>query len=146
MARDRRSSAPLLSLAYLPWHIGLLADNDRRLDRDRALYMELRAAARAPEVRAALAACGGRISSADHRPIPHLRYWLGTAPGSVGTIAAASSPLRELLLLPRRVPLARRYYSENFPDVTVPPGYRELYRNSVWRVVAAPDCLTRLPA
>ena len=108
--------------------------------------MELRATARAPELRGALAACGGRISSADHRPIPHLRYWLGTAPGSVGTIAAGSSPLRELLLLPRRVPLARRYYSENFPDVTVPPGYRELYRNSVWRVVAAPDCLRRLPA
>ena len=108
--------------------------------------MELRATARAPAVREALAACGGRISSADHRPIPHLRYWLGTEPGSVGTIAAGASPLRELLLLPRRVPLARRYYSENFPRVRVPPGYRELYRNSVWRVVGAPRCVTRLPA
>ena len=135
-----------LSIAFLPWHADLLADIDRRIDRDRVLHTELRAAARAPAVREALAACGGRMSTADHRPIPHLRFWLGTPPGSVGTIAAGASPLRGLLLLPRRVPIARRYYAENFPRVAVPGGYREIYRNAVWRIVGAPGCVTRPPA
>jgi len=135
-----------LSIAFLPWHAGQLADLDRRVERDRVLHTELRATARAPAVRAALAACGGLISTADHRPIPHLRYWLGSPPGSVGTVAAGTSPLRDVLLLPRRVPLTRRYYGENFPRVTVPAGYREIYRNASWRVVGAPRCVTRPPA
>jgi hypothetical protein len=138
--------AGALSIVFLPWHARLLADVGRRVDRDRAVYMQLRAVARAGPVRDALAACGSAISTADHRPIPHLRDWLGTPPGSVSTIAARSSPLRDVLLLPRRVPVARRYYGENFPRATVPGGYREVYRNQVWRVVAAPRCLTRPPA
>jgi hypothetical protein len=132
-----------LSVAFLPWHIGMLADLERRLDRDGTMYAELREAGRAPEVRAAMAACGGRISTSDHRPLPHLRYWLGTEPGTVGTIAAGASPLRDVLLTPRRVPLMRRFYQENFPRIDVPPGYREIYRNGAWRVLAAPGCVTR---
>ena len=138
--------AAALSVAFLPWHVGMLGDLERRLDRDGALYAELREAARAPAVRAAVAACGSLISTADHRPIPHLRYWLGTAPGSVGTVAAGASPLRDVLLLPRRVRLMRRFYQENFPRLAVPAGYREVYRNDAWRVVARPRCVTRPPA
>jgi hypothetical protein len=135
-----------LSFAFLPWHVGMLADLERRLDRDGTMYSELRETARAPVVRRAVAACGGRISAADHRPLPHLRYWLGTAPGTVETVAGGASPLRDVLLLPRRVPLMRRFYQENFPRLQAPAGWREIHRNDAWRVLAAPDCVRRLPA
>jgi len=129
-----------LSVVFLPWHVGMLADLERRLDRDGAMFAALREAGRAPAVRDAMAACGGRISTSDHRPIPHLRYWLGTDPGTVSTIATNASPLRGVLLQPRRVPLMRRFYQENFPRIAVPAGYAEIYRNAAWRVVAAPRC------
>ena len=51
-----------------------------------------------------------------------------------------------MLLQPRNVPLMRRFYQENFPRVVTPPGYRPIYRNAAWRVLAAPDCVTRPPA
>lgn len=108
------------------------------------MYRELREAARAPAVRAAVERCGGRISASDHRPLPHLRYWLGTDPGSVGTTASGASRPADVLLRPRRVPLMRRFYRENFPPVTVPQGYVEIHRNAAWRVLAAPDCAARL--
>jgi hypothetical protein len=135
-----------LSVAFLPWHVGMLADMEQRIDREGTLYSELRAVGRAPAVRGAIAACGGLVSTADHRPIPHLRYWLGSDPGTVGTVAAGASPLRGVLLLPRRVPLVRRFYKENFPRVNAPAGYRQVYRNGAWRVVARPDCVRRPPA
>ena len=138
--------AGLLSVAFLPWHIAMLRDIEKRIDRDGVMYTELRDVAKAPAVRRAIAECGGRISAADHRPLPHLRYWLGTPPGSVGTVANDASPLADVLLLPRNVPLMRRFYQENFPRLKPPPGYREIYRNDAWRVLAAPDCVTRLPA
>ena len=115
-----------LSVAFLPWHIGMLADVERRIDRDGEMYSELRQTARAPAVRTAVERCGGRICAADHRPLPHLRYWLGTDPGSVETVANDASPLRDVLILPRRVPLMRRFYQENFPRLDPPPGYREI--------------------
>ena len=129
-----------LSVAFLPWHFGMLADLERRLDRDGTIYAELRDAGRAPEVRGAMAACGGRISSSDRRMLPHLRYWLGSDPGTVGTTAANASPLREVLLVPRRVPLMRRTDQENLPPIEAADGYREIYRNDAWRVLAAPQC------
>jgi hypothetical protein len=138
--------AGALSLAFLPWHAGMLGDLRGRLDRDGRMYDALRDAARAPAVRAAVASCGGTISAADHRPIPYLRYWLGTAPGTVGTVEAGASPLRRVLLLPRRNALMRRFYRQNYPRVARPPGYRPVYRNAAWRVLAAPECVTRPPA
>jgi hypothetical protein len=135
-----------LSIAFLPWHIGMLADVERRIDRDGAMYTALREAARAPEVRSAIERCGGKITAADHRPLPHLRYWLGTDPGTVGTVANQESPMRDVLLLPRDVQLMRRFYQENFPGLEPPAGYRQIYRNQAWRVFASPDCLTRLRA
>ena len=55
------------------------------------------------------------LSTADHRPIPFLRYWLGGDPGSVGTTEAHASPLGKLHLVPRRSIPARRFYGQNFP-------------------------------
>jgi hypothetical protein len=135
-----------LSIAFLPWHVGMLADVERRIDRDGTMYTALRDAARAPEVRAAVERCGGRITAADHRPLPHLRYWLGTDPGSVETVANDASPLRDVLILPRNVPLMRRFYQENYPKLRPPAGYEPIYRNAAWRVYASPDCVTRLRA
>jgi hypothetical protein len=135
-----------LSVAFLPWHVGMLADFERRIDRDGEMYRALRATAEAPVVRRAIDACGGRISSADHRPLPHLRWWLDTDPGSVGTVANGASPLADVLLLPRDNALMRRFYQENFPRADPPPGYRQIYRNNAWRVLAAPGCVTRPPA
>ena len=135
-----------LSVLFLPWHVGMLADLERRLDRDGAMYAALRETARDPVVRRAVAECGGRITATDYRPLPHLRFWLGTDPGSVGTTLAGASPRAEVVLLPRRVPLMRRFYQENFPRQAAPPGWREIHRNGLWRVVAAPDCVTRLRA
>ena len=58
-----------------------------------------------PAVRAAVERCGGRISASDHRPLPHLRYWLGTDPGQRRHRREGASPLADVLLQPRRVPL-----------------------------------------
>jgi hypothetical protein len=135
-----------LSVAFLPWHIGMLGDVERRIDRDGTMYTALRETGRAPQVRDAIEQCGGRISAADHRPLPHLRYWLGTGPGSVETVANDASPLRDVLLLPRNVPLMRRFYQENYPKLRPPAGWEQIYRNAAWRVYASPDCVTRLRA
>ena len=135
-----------LSIVFLPWHVGMLADLERRIDRDGAMYAGLRDTAHDPAVRRAVEECGGRITATDYRPLPHLRWWLGTDPGSVGTTFAGASPRADVMLLPRRVPLMRRFYQENFPRQAAPPGWQEIYRNGLWRVVAAPGCVTRLRA
>ena len=83
-----------LSIVFLPWHVGMLADLERRLDRDGAMYAALRDTAHDPAVRRAVEECGGRITATDYRPLPHLRWWLGTDPGSVGTTFARRQPAR----------------------------------------------------
>ena len=67
--------AAALSVAFLPWHVKMLSSLDERLVYQGAYYRDLREVGRAPAVRAALARCGP-IATADHRPIPHLRWWL----------------------------------------------------------------------
>lgn len=133
-----------LSLAFLPRQVAMLQGLDRRLALDGALFADLRDAAGAPAVRAGFDRCGP-LSTADYRPIPHVRFWLDGPPGSVGTVKNGASPLGELLLVPRRTRLTRRVYRENFPRVAAPADYRPLYENASWRVWAGPDCLTRLP-
>jgi hypothetical protein len=90
-------------------------------------------------VRSAFGACAP-LSAADHRPMPYLRYWLDGDPGSVGTIEKGADPLGRLLVVPRRVPHVKRFYKENFPNVTLPASYRAIYGNGSWRVFAAPGC------
>ena len=134
--------AAALSLVWLPWHVKMLSGLDDRLVYQGAYYRDLREVGEAPAVRAALERCGP-IATADHRPIPHLRWWLGDA-GEPGTVAPvvdrAATRGSQLTLLPRRTRQMRRFYRENFPTAKRPAGSRLLYRNASWRVFAAPDC------
>ena len=142
-ARKRWMVAGIVALAasvvYLPWHLDLLRGLDRRTEGAGEVYEDLRAIGRAPEVRAAFAACGG-LTTADRRPIPYIRWWIGGDPGTVGTLEGGASELGDLLLSPRRVPTIRRFYREALPPEQVPAGWRTIYRNRSWRVDAAPGC------
>jgi len=131
-----------LSIAYIPWHADMLRDLRNYFAGRERVYAELRDAGRAPAVRAAVARCGSRASAADHRPIPHLRWWLDTPPFSVSTPEAGASPLQRVLLAPRDVRSMHRFYGEAYPRIEPPAGYRPVYRNRSWRVLAAPDCTT----
>ena len=134
--------AAALSLAFLPWHVKMLSSLDDRLFYQGAYYRDLREAGRSPAVRAALAACGP-VATADHRPIPHLRWWLDADPGSVAPAGKRAARGSRVLLLPRRTRQMRRFYRENFPTATRPAGSELLYRNTSWRVFAAPGCARR---
>jgi hypothetical protein len=138
--------AAALSIAFIPWHARMLGDMRANLSQRERVYDDLRDAGRAPAVRSAVEACGSRISAADHRPMPHLRWWLDIPPFAASTPEAGASPLQRVLLAPRDVRAMRRFYDEEFPRVTPPAGYRPVYRNASWRVLAAPECVTRPPA
>ena len=139
--------AAALSIAFLPWHLNMLQGLETRIDRDSKLYEDLREVGEAPAVRAALEACG-RLTTADHRPIPYIRWWMDGDPGSVGTVANGASPMSRLFLAPRDTRRTRRHFRENFPQARAPADYRPVYRNDTWRVDAAPDCAgaTRPPS
>ncbi len=132
------------SIAWLPWHVDKLRDLDQRVQRDKRFYGDLKRMGEDPRVRAAFAACAP-LTTADHRPIPYLRFWLDGDPGTVGTVASGASPLGRLLVVPRRVGHVKRFYRENFPRVPRPRGYENLYANGSWRVYADPACVRRPP-
>jgi hypothetical protein len=129
-----------LSIAFIPWHVDMLRDMRENLDEREQVYADLRAAGRAPAVQAAFESCGERMSAADHRPIPHLRWWLDAPPFAVSTPEAGASPLERVLLAPRDVRSLRRFYDEEYPEIRPPAGYEAVYRNRSWRVFAAPAC------
>jgi hypothetical protein len=131
-----------LSIAYLPWHVDLLRDLRSYFAGRELVYAELRDAGRAPAVRAAVERCGPHASAADHRPIPHLRWWLDTPPFSVSTPEAGASPLQRVMLVPRDTRSMHRFYREAYPRIEPPADYRRVYRNRSWRVLAAPECTT----
>ena len=134
--------AALLSVAYLPWHVDLLDRLDGRLVFQGAYYRDLREAGQDPAVRAVLERCG-TIATADHRPIPHLRWWTEGDPGSVAPVGSREARGARVLLLPRRTRAMRRFYSVKFPRVAAPAGFEPVYRNASWRVLAAPECAQR---
>ena len=145
-SRERRiwtaigAFALVLSLAFIPWkHANMLRALDKRFEQDGRLYADLRDAGNAPAVERAFESCG-KLSTAEHRPIPYIRWWLDGDPESVDTIRNRTSPLGELLLIPRDVKSVRRFYRENYPRRTArrPPGWRTLYANRSWKVYAAP--------
>jgi hypothetical protein len=132
--------AAALSVAYLPFHVNQLETVERRVRLDGVLYRHLERVGSAPRVRAAFERCAP-LTTGDHRAIPFIRFWLGGEPGSVGTVASGASPMGRVLLLPRRGWSTRRIYKPGtFPRVRVPEGYVRIYRNSSWRVYAAPGC------
>ena len=133
--------AALASIAFLPKQLDMIESLERRFELDGRLYADLRDVGNAPAVRDAFAACTP-LSTADHRPIPYLRWWLDGDPGTVTTIYRRKSPLGRLLLVPRDVANVRRFYRKNFPRRTArrPAGWTTLYRNRSWKVYAAPGC------
>ena len=132
--------AVLLSVAYLPWHSDRLGGVQRRLDVDGALYGDLQAVGQSPAVRAAFAHCAP-VTSADHRAIPFLRFWLDADPGTVGTVEGGASPTGKVLVVQRsNRSTARIYPARAFSHVDPPDGYRQIFRNPSWRVFAAPEC------
>jgi hypothetical protein len=132
--------AALLSLVWLPWHVSMLHTVGKRISSDSVLYGDLRAATRAPQVRATFAHCAP-LTAGDHRPMPFARWWLDGAPGSVTTVEGRTSPMGRMLLMPRKGPTTRRIYGpRTFPKVAVPAGWIRLYANRSWVVFAAPEC------
>jgi hypothetical protein len=130
--------AAALSLAYLPWHVSQLDRLDGRVRLDGAMYRHLERAGENPRVRAAFERCAP-LTAADHRPLPFLRFHLGGEPRSVRTLEGGAAPMSRLLLLPRRSPSTGRFYKP-YPNVRPPEGYRMIFRNQSWRVLAAPGC------
>ena len=81
------------------------------------------------------------LVTGDHRQIPFIRFSLGGEPGSVRTLEGGAAPMGRVLLLPRRGPMTKRMFRNlPFPNVRVPAGYRQIFRNQAWRVYAAPGC------
>jgi hypothetical protein len=134
--------AALASVVYLPWHVDLLRGLGNRLELQGAYYRELRSVGENPRVRAALDRCG-TIATADHRPIPHLRWWLESDPGSVAPVGSPQARGARVILLPRRTRPMRRFYGSQFPRVRAPAGFAPVYENRAWRVLAARDCAVR---
>jgi hypothetical protein len=134
--------ALLASLVFLPWHVRMLHGLANRIDSQGAYYRDLRLVGESGTVRSVLLRCG-RIGTADHRPIPHLRWWTGGRPGSVAPVGTPEKRGARVLLLPRRTPAMKRFYATQFPKVsavTAPPSWRLVYRNASWKVRAAPGC------
>ena len=130
----------LASVVYLPWHAKQLSGLENRLDYQGAYYRDLRSVGESPAVRAALERCKV-IGTADHRPIPHLRWWLESDPGSVAPVTVEAGRRARVILLPRRTPRMRRFYRSQFPRVRAPAGFVPVYRNASWRVLADPACV-----
>jgi hypothetical protein len=137
--------AAVLSIAWLPWHARMLEHTRTNLVKRTHVYDDLRAAGSAAPVQAAFERCGSRMTATDHRPMPHLRWWLDAPPFALSTTEAHASPRRRVVLVPRDVGAMRRFYNKAYRrSWTRPPaGYDRIYRNRSWRVFAAPGCVTR---
>jgi hypothetical protein len=131
--------AVLASAIYLPWHAQQLSAMENRLDNQGAFYRDLRSVGESPVVRAALERCKV-IGTADHRPVPHLRWWVEGDPGSVAPVTVEAGRRAPLILLPRRTREMRRFYRSQFPRVRAPAGFEPIYRNRSWRVLGDPAC------
>jgi hypothetical protein len=127
--------ALLLSLVYVPWHLDRFQKLERRYASDGPMYADLRAAAHSAAVRRAVAECGPLLS-ADHRPVPYLRYWLDTDPGSI----VLSGDAARVEIRPRRSRYTEAFYRDEFPTGRPLAGALPVYRNRSWAVYAQPIC------
>jgi hypothetical protein len=126
-------------VAFIPSNLSMLDGLRLRSQREGGFYRDLRRAGESPKVHAAFAGCKP-LSTADHRPIPYIRWWIDGDPGTVGTVENKASPLGKLLLVPRRTKLALRFYGVNFPTYRPPVTWTKVYSNRTWQVYAAPGC------
>jgi hypothetical protein len=129
----------LASIAYLPKHVKMVSSLETRADREGGLYADLRRVGESKAVQAAFRRCP-QLSTADHRPMPYLRWWIDGDPHSLNTIEPGYGPRRKLLLVPRDTYFPRRFYQEELPRVAKPNGWSTVYSNRSWRLYAAPDC------
>jgi hypothetical protein len=129
-----------LTILYLPWHVRTVDGMRTNLDQRARTYEQLRDVARAPRVGRVVARCGDTLSAAEHRILPHLRWWLDLPPHSVTTVEAGVSPLQRVIVSPRDTRAMRRFYRTEFPVVEPPPRYAPVARNAAWRALAEPSC------
>lgn len=131
----------LLSFAYIPNSLDQHDDLIERRDRESALFVSLRDLAEADSVQRAFARCPD-VTTTDHRPVPHLRWWLNADPGTVATTETRGTPRGRILIVPRgrgTVPKAWRQHVRPKP-YRPPPGYERIHINRAWRAFASPGC------
>ncbi|HYI20525.1 MAG TPA: hypothetical protein VD836_17555 [Solirubrobacteraceae bacterium] len=129
-----------LSLLWLPWHVGMVADTRRNLDQRARAYESLRDVARQAGPARAVDACGGTVSAAEHRILPHLRWWMDLPPDAVTTVEAGVSPLQPVLVTPRDTRAMRRFYRDQFPRPDIPTTYAAAGGNRNWSVRVDAGC------
>ena len=129
-----------LSLLFLPWHVGMVVDTRRNLDQRARAYESLRDVAGQPRLQAAVAACGGTLSAAEHRILPHLRWWMDLEPHAVTTVEADVSPLQRVIVTPKESRAMRRFYRDQFPRPDIPTTYAATGGNRNWSVRADRAC------
>ena len=117
----------------------LLHGVENRIDLQGAYYRDLRSVGEAQAVRSAFDRCG-KIATADHRPIPHLRWWIEGDPGSVAPVGTPEARGARVLLLPRRTPRDEALLHDEVPARDRARRLQRVYRNASWRVLAAPEC------
>ncbi|WP_354698715.1 hypothetical protein DSM112329_04406 [Paraconexibacter sp. AEG42_29] len=128
-----------LSVLFLPKHVDLVDEVRTKVTNSREIQTDLKDIADSSVVRQHLDRCGHRLTTYDHPEVPPLRYYLGTAPGSVRDRHEKEYPVAQLLLMPVDESVERRYY-QGVPPLVVPRGYREVFRSTYWRLMASPDC------
>ena len=130
----------LLSLVYAPSSADHLRDLGDRRDGESRLFVSLRDLAEAPRVQAAFARCP-EMTATDHRPVPHLRWWLDGDPGTVGTTEDDSAPQGRIVIVPRPGRVPRSWAELVDRGNARPPGYVRIHRNRAWRAFAAKECV-----
>ena len=131
----------VLSAVYVPPLAGRWDDLRTRRDREARYYDSLRGVVESAPVRAAFERCPD-LTASDHRPVPHVRWWLDGAPGTVRTTEDATSAPGSIFLTPRHSPFQRASYGEDLPAATPPAGRRYVMvaGNRHWTAWAVPGC------
>lgn len=127
------------SLVYAPSSVDQLRSLHWRMERQSVFFSSLEDLATSRRMQRAFAACPS-VTAADHRPVPHLRWWLDGAPGTVGTVEGGSAPPGKIHVMPRPTRVPRKYYKSDYPRGKAPAGYRRIFINRAWRVFVSPEC------
>jgi mannose/fructose/N-acetylgalactosamine-specific phosphotransferase system component IIC len=127
------------SFAYAPSSYKQLENLEWRTDRQSIFFGSLDELAHSRRVTKAFARCPD-LTAADHRPVPHLRFWLDGDPGTVSTIEGDERRPGLIHVVPRPTRVPRNYYKSDYPKSDAPPGYQRIYINRAWRVFTTPEC------